>query len=64
MLASTGFGRAGAIVRAYIGTFALKYGATMFFAVIAACVAITFVAVAIVDMHQLALRAEPSRSRV
>lgn len=60
--AAAGFGRAGAIVSAYVGTFALNYGASMFFAVIAACVAITFVAVAIIDMHQVAERAEPSRS--
>lgn len=62
--AAAGFGRAGAIVSAYVGTFALNYGATMFFAVIAACVAITFVAVAIVDMHQPAQPAEPSRASV
>jgi AAHS family 4-hydroxybenzoate transporter-like MFS transporter len=54
--AAAGFGRAGAIVSAYVGTYALNYGATAFFAVIAGCVAITFVAVAIVDVHQTALR--------
>jgi AAHS family 4-hydroxybenzoate transporter-like MFS transporter len=50
--AAAGFGRAGAIVSAYVGTYALNYGATTFFAVIAACVAITFVAVGMVDIHQ------------
>ncbi|MBR0900275.1 MFS transporter [Bradyrhizobium tropiciagri] len=60
--AAAGFGRAGAIVSAYAGAFALNYGAAAFFAIIAACVAITFVAVAIVDIHQAALRGEPSRA--
>jgi MFS transporter, AAHS family, 4-hydroxybenzoate transporter len=60
--AAAGFGRAGAIVSAYVGTFALNYGAAMFFAIVAACVAITFIAIAIVDVHQAAFRDEPSRS--
>ncbi|WP_157158049.1 MFS transporter [Bradyrhizobium genomosp. III] len=62
--AAAGFGRAGAIVSAYIGTFALNYGATMFFAVIAFCVAITFIAVAVIDMHQAAMKAETASSGI
>ncbi|MBR1177160.1 MFS transporter [Bradyrhizobium sp. KB893862 SZCCT0404] len=57
--AAAGFGRAGAIVSAYVGTFALNYGTTAFFTVIAACVVVTFIAVAIVDLHQPPVRAEP-----
>ena len=54
--AAAGFGRAGAIVSAYVGALALNYGAAAFFAVIAACIAVTFAAVAIVDIHQAAQR--------
>ncbi|MBW7970235.1 MFS transporter [Bradyrhizobium sp. BR 10289] len=54
--AAAGFGRAGAIVSAYVGTLALNYGAPAFFGIIAACVGVTFVAVAIVDKHETAFR--------
>ena len=54
--AAAGFGRAGAIVSAYIGSAALGYGSEAFFGVIVTCLVLTFVAVGVVNLHAASLR--------
>jgi MFS transporter, AAHS family, 4-hydroxybenzoate transporter len=55
MGAAAGFGRAGAIVSAYVGSAALAVGSGAFFGVVVVCLAITFVAVVVVNIHAKAL---------
>lgn len=54
--AAAGFGRAGAIVSAYIGSAALGYGSEAFFGVIVTCLVLTFIAVSVVNLHAASLR--------
>jgi AAHS family 4-hydroxybenzoate transporter-like MFS transporter len=54
--AAAGFGRAGAIISAYVGTAALGIGSGAFFGVLVVCLAITLAAVATVNIHAAALR--------
>jgi len=61
MGAAAGFGRAGAIVSAYVGSAALAVGSGAFFGVVVVCLAITFVAVAVVNIHADALRSTAIR---
>ena len=61
MGAAAGFGRAGAIVSAYVGSAALAVGSGAFFGVVVVCLAITFVAVAVVNIHANALRSTAIR---
>lgn len=56
--AAAGFGRAGAVVSAYVGSTALNFGSGAFFGVIAACAAVTFIVVAIVNIHAASLRSQ------
>lgn len=53
--AAAGFGRAGAIVSAYVGSAALAVGSGAFFGVVVGCLVIAFVAVAIVNIHAATL---------
>ncbi len=57
------FGRAGAIASAYVGSFALGFGNSVFFGMIAACLALAFLAVAIVDNHAVSIAQGSGRTK-
>jgi MFS transporter, AAHS family, 4-hydroxybenzoate transporter len=61
--AAAGFGRAGALVSAYVGSTSLNLGSGAFFGVIAACAAVTFAAVAILNRHAAPLRSQSQQPR-